>query len=177
MERDPTRRRALVVYESMFVNTAAVARAIGDGLGTRFDAVEVVDVSAAPLALDAYDLVVVGGPTHAFGPSRPGTRRSAREQGSGAPDRGVREWLAELSAPATPAPAAAAFDTRLQTWFPTGSAARGIRRRLRRLGFRVGATTSFDVAGTAGPLVTDALEAARRFGASIPAPSPTSVAR
>ncbi len=50
MERDPTRRRALVVYESMFGNTAAVARAIGDGLGTRFDAVEVVDVSAAARA-------------------------------------------------------------------------------------------------------------------------------
>ena len=119
----------------MFGNTAAVARAIGDGLRPRFDAVEVVDVTAAPLRLDAYDLVVVGGPTHAFGPSRPSSRRSARDQGSGAADRGVREWLAEVAAPAAPAPAAAAFDTRLRSRFPTGSAARGIGRRLRRLGF------------------------------------------
>ena len=48
MERDPSRPRALVVYESMFGNTAAVARAIGDGLRPRFDAVDVVDVTAAP---------------------------------------------------------------------------------------------------------------------------------
>ena len=177
MERDPSRPRALVVYESMFGNTAAVARAIGDGLRPRFDAVDVVDVTAAPRVLDAYDLVVVGGPTHAFGPSRPGTRRSAREQGASAADRGVREWLAEVVAPVSPAPAAASFDTRLRSRFPTGSAARGIRRRLRRLGCRVGAMASFTVTGTEGPLAPDELDTARRFGSSIPAPSPSSIAR
>src|SRR5687767_14509631 len=63
--------RALVVYESMFGNTSAVATAIATGLSTRMG-VDLVEVAAAPAALDAgVDLVVAGGPTHAFSMSRP----------------------------------------------------------------------------------------------------------
>ena len=73
---DPPLVHALVVYESMFGNTAAIARAIADGLCSRLD-VEIVEVSKAPTRLGEIDLVVAGGPTHVFGLSRPSTRRSA----------------------------------------------------------------------------------------------------
>ena len=66
--------RAVVVYESMYGSTHQVADAIGAGLGTAFE-VSVVPVSqAGPQVLAGTDLVVAGGPTHAHGMSRAGTR-------------------------------------------------------------------------------------------------------
>ena len=74
--------QALVVYESMFGNTEQVAEAIGEGLRSKVEA-EVVRVDRAPEVLpDSLDLLVVGGPTHAFSMSRPGTRESASAQGT-----------------------------------------------------------------------------------------------
>lgn len=61
---------ALVVFESMFGNTAEVARAVARGLDDHAPT-EVVEVGAASARLaEDVDLVVVGGPTHAFGLSR-----------------------------------------------------------------------------------------------------------
>src|SRR5690606_14826892 len=71
--------RALVAFESMFGNTGLIAEAIADGLA-RHGEVETAEVGTAPVLLPAeVDLLVVGGPTHAFGMSRPGTRSSAKE--------------------------------------------------------------------------------------------------
>ncbi|HSL25245.1 MAG TPA: flavodoxin domain-containing protein [Acidimicrobiia bacterium] len=71
---------ALVVFESMFGNTEAIAKAVADGLTARM-AVDIVEVGVAPAVLsDDVELLVVGGPTHAFGMSRPGTRQKAAEQ-------------------------------------------------------------------------------------------------
>ncbi len=67
---------ALVVVESVFGNTRAVAEAIAAGLADRMT-VRVVDVADAPTAVTGLDLLVVGGPTHAFGMSWSATRRSA----------------------------------------------------------------------------------------------------
>lgn len=69
--------RALIVYESMFGNTATVAAAIADGLRELRYAVAICDVAWAPCSpLDA-DLLVIGAPTHAFSLSRPSTRSDA----------------------------------------------------------------------------------------------------
>ena len=69
--------RALVVYESMYGNTHQIAEAIARGLRSAY-AVQVVSVASAPDEhVGRYDLVVVGGPTHARGMSRPDTRQSA----------------------------------------------------------------------------------------------------
>lgn len=168
--------RALVVFESMFGNTEKVARAVAEGLEPLF-ATEVVEVGQAPTAFDpGLDLLVVGAPTHAFGLSRPSTRDTAAGQAPGelvSRGIGVREWLTGL-APlderhrGTPG---AAFDTRLAkpSWL-TGSAARGIGRRLRRCGYRlVTAPAGFHVAATAGPLIVDEAERARRWAATIAA--------
>ena len=58
---------ALVVVESSFGNTRAVAEAIRDGIATHTPA-GLVEVGDAPSRLpEAVDLLVVGGPTQAFG--------------------------------------------------------------------------------------------------------------
>ena len=72
--------RALVVYESMFGNTQTIADAIAGGLAQRMR-VDAVEVGSAPATLDDdVTLLVVGGPTHAFGMSRPRTRQDAATQ-------------------------------------------------------------------------------------------------
>ena len=91
--------RALVVFESMFGNTEVIARAIAEGLAA--DAtVEVVEVGSAPPTIPpGVDLLVVGGPTHAHGLSKPETRAdSARRAGDRQISRGtgIREWLETL---------------------------------------------------------------------------------
>lgn len=171
MEARSEATRAVVVCESMFGNTRAIADAVADSLTTHVDRVEVFDVGTAPSTLDGVALLVVGAPTHALGMSRPATRKSAHEQGADAPpERGVREWLADLARPAHEI-RAAVFDTRIRKPLLPGSAAKAVRRRLRRLGFDVGAPVSFGVAGTAGPLVDGELDRARRWAAALDVPA------
>jgi hypothetical protein len=163
--------RALVIYESMYGNTEAVAKAIADGLATRVP-VDVVEVGGAPAATDPdVALVVVGGPTHAFGMSRPATRRDAAEKTGRTPvsrGAGVREWLEAL--PARPDLSAAAFDTRVGRPRVPGSAARAIGRRLRRRGATtVGTPHSFFVEGSEGPVRDGELDRARAWGTDLAA--------
>src|SRR5665647_1767393 len=99
---------ALVVYESMHGSTQAVAQAIAEGLAPA-GPVYVYEVSAlakAPggrtITIDLA-LLVVGGPTHAFGLSRPNTRQDAAKEAPGgsviSQGYGLREWLNELTLP------------------------------------------------------------------------------
>jgi hypothetical protein len=135
--------RAIVVYESMYGNTRHIAEAIGRGLGSSAR-VRVAAVSTiAGIDPGAYDLVVVGGPTHRHGMSRQSTRRLA--EGNAAASigdltmepasitEGVRDWLGSLSGMSQHA---AAFDTR-RAGSPllTGRASKGIARLLRAAGF------------------------------------------
>jgi hypothetical protein len=156
--------RALVVYESMFGNTQEIAQAIADGLATRMP-VEVVEVGFAPTVLDGeIGLLVAGGPTHAFGMSRPSTRADAAKQAEHrviSTGDGLREWVELVSGHA----AVATFDTRVARPRVPGSAARAAERRLRRRGFRVASkAASFYVQGTPGPLVPGETERARQWG-------------
>jgi hypothetical protein len=161
--------RALVVYESMFGNTAAVARAVGAGLATQVTT-EVVEVADAPLEVPAgVDLLVVGGPTHAFGLAREGTRRSAVVQGARPPHdtaRGLREWLDEVHV--GPRVCAAAFDTRIDHPRMPGTAAQGIRKKLHRRGVTlVVRPEHFLVRGTEGPLLDGEADRAKDWGAEV----------
>ncbi|MET0143612.1 MAG: flavodoxin domain-containing protein [Ilumatobacteraceae bacterium] len=175
MANNATVPRAMIVYESMFGNTRTIAEEIGKALADLFT-VEVVDVVSAPPVIEDVDLLVVGGPTHAFGMSRPGTRVGARDKGAaGSAERGVREWLAAVTVVSAPA-LAAAFDTRVRSPLP-GSARRPILRRLRRLGLRVAKPASFVVTGTAGPLAEGELESARRWAATLTEASVASAVR
>lgn len=148
--------RALVVFESMFGNTRKIAEAIADGLAPWLD-VEIVEAGAAPPAIaDDIDLVVVGGPTHTFGMSRPETRRDAATRTAEplvSAGNGIREWIAALPR-TTPKVAAATFDTKVRRPLLPGSAASAAARQLRRLGLHmIARPQSFYVGGTTGPLL------------------------
>ena len=130
---------ALVVYESMFGNTEAIAEEVVRGLSTYFQ-VSIREVGQAAHDVgDDVALVVVGAPTHASG-----CRGRAREDAGTKRDQplvsqgdGLREWLA-TARPGRPGTPAAAFDTRSAHPRLPGSAARAAARRLRRRGFALG---------------------------------------
>jgi hypothetical protein len=164
--------RALVVFESMFGNTRQIAEAVADGLSGAVPT-DLVEVSRAPARIPGdVDLVVVGGPTHAFGMTRPGTRQDAAKQASGplvSGGTGIREWLEQLT-PASRRIGAAAFDTKIRKPSLPGSAAKGAERRLRRCGFgMLEPARTFWVRGTRGPLYDGEEERARRWGARLAA--------
>jgi hypothetical protein len=160
----------LVVFESMFGNTKVIANAVAEGLARHLP-VQQVEVGAAPAVIGGeVDLLVVGGPTHAFGLSRPGTRQSAAQQaedGLVSAGIGLREWLGALHKGSADV-AVAAFDTRISRPRLPGSAASAADKRLRRLGFQSAAPpTSFYVEGTTGPLLDGEIERARRWGEAL----------
>jgi hypothetical protein len=164
--------RALIVYESLLGNTQAVALAIAEGLGATRP-VTVREVGEAPDTVpDDVALLVVGGPTHAFGLSRPETRSDAAGLGSAAvpvvsAGRGLREWL-ETLAPSGRATPAVTFDTRVDKPRVPGSAAKKARKRLRHKGFEdFDEPRSFYVHGKAGPLADGEVDRARAWGADL----------
>jgi flavodoxin len=165
--------QALVIYESMFGNTAAVADALGEELRIRMP-VSVLEVARAPRELpDGVSLLVVGGPTHAFGMSRPNTRRDAVARGAWkhAAATGIREWLGGLEA--GHGIRAACFDTRVDKRWVPGSAARGALQQLARKGFDTApGRKSFFVGSITGPLADGELERAREWGRELGAAQP-----
>ena len=155
--------RVLVIYESMFGNTQRIAEAIADGLAT-----EAVEVGSAPSRIpEDVELVVAGGPTHAFGMSRESTREDAAKQGPLVSRTGVREWLDALEKPSHRVQVAT-FDTHLDhpaVIARMGSAAHPLERRLRRLGMeRAVRPEHFWVQDTTGPLREGEIERARQWG-------------
>lgn len=147
--------RAVVVYESMYGNTRVVAEAIGEGLQEAHDVVVVPAGQADESLVDAAQLLVVGGPTHAHSMTRRRTREAAAEAArkpdsgleleEGATGPGVREWLASIGHLNV---MAAAFDTRMHGPVAlTGRASKAINRELTRHGVHpLGEPESFLVA-------------------------------
>jgi hypothetical protein len=164
--------KVLVVYESSYGNTHLIADAIGEGLGIAHT-VTVVPVGKATKELvDAVDLVVVGGPTHVHGMSRPATRGqaadAAHQPGSSlvldadAEGAGLREWFEVLPSGDV---FGAAFDTRLDaSAVLTGRASKGINKQLRRHGFREIAEPMSFLVTKESHLATGQQDAARSWG-------------
>ena len=153
----------LIVYESMWGNTRAVAEAVAEGIGSD---VTVVRAAEAPVPMpDDVGLLVLGAPTHAFSLPRVSTRRDAVNKGApGETEPGVREWLGRLEA--SDHVDVATFDTRVgSVRHLPGSAARAAGKEVRRhhLGHLVG-TISFYVDDMAGPLIEGELDRARAWG-------------
>lgn len=169
----------LVVFESMFGSTKAVAQAVADGLRDRPDSAvspsdgeTVVVEEVGALVASGGDLppdvslLVVGAPTHAFGMSRAETRADAARL---APDgqvvsaTGVREWLESVTLPA--GLPVAAFGTKVVRPRLPGSAASAVEKTLRRRGGSpVLRARSFGVHGKADGLADGELAAARGWG-------------
>ncbi|MBE7325733.1 flavodoxin family protein [Nocardioides sp. Y6] len=158
--------RTWVVVESMWGNTRQGARAVAEGLG---EDAQVLDVAQAPRLTGDVDLLVIGGPTHAFSMSRASTRPDAVRQGGAATAEatGIREWLAAQER--APQLAVATFDTRVASMrrLP-GSAARAAARAAgrRHLGHVVG-RESFYVTGVSGPLADGEVDRAREWGRTL----------
>lgn len=162
--------KALVVYESMFGNTESIAAAIARGLKTTLD-VDLVSIAD----IDRYstkdtELLVVGGPTHAFSMTRESTRADALSQGipvktHATPERGIREWLDTLPPLSRPVPAAF-FDTKVDKMrHLPGSAAKGAARAAAGLGFApISPPKSFFVHGVSGPLLDGEEKRAEDWG-------------
>lgn len=147
--------RAVIVYESMYGNTQRLAEAITDALAPELET-ELVEVGHAPSRLDDdVDLLIVGGPTHAFSMSRPATRASAATSapnGVISQSGGIREWLETL--PHGEGRKVAVFCTKVRSRL-AGSAAKAIEKQLRRNGYRLLCPPeNFFVEDQLGPLQT-----------------------
>ena len=161
--------KALVVYESHWGSTRAVAEAIAEGFGP--DATILNTDQAFGPALDGVDLIVAGAPVIAFGLAGDhgidGVRKAANTSPT-PPDLShpsLRRWLESLPRGDG---AGAAFETRIR-WSP-GGATSAIERGLEKAGYRpVAAGQRFVVGGQFGPLRTGELERAREWGAELAA--------
>ena len=161
--------QAIVVYESHWGNTAAVAQAIARGIGPEAEVVPVAQ--ATPERLARADLLVAGAPVWAFGLPRQGQLEDLRGRPSGGPERpdltgpSLRTWLESL--PRGQAHGlGAAFETAVR-WSP-GGATGTIARNLDEAGYRrLDKGARFVVRGTTGPLRDGELEKARAWGATL----------
>jgi hypothetical protein len=158
--------QALVVYESHFGNTAAVAQAIADGIGGGTRAVATGEAHGR--ALEGLDLLVAGSPVHQFGLPSQRSLAGMGDRPGPEPDLSqppLRDWLGDLPAGQG---RAVAFETRLR-WSP-GGAGGAIERGLEQAGYEVVARPGrFIVTGYYGPLRDGELERAKAWGAQIAA--------
>jgi flavodoxin len=159
--------KALIIHESLFGNTMAVADAIKRGLarGKEPDDVGLMRSDEAPGVIpEEVSLLIIGGPTHAFSMTRESTRKDAETKGAGAHvRRGIREWIdAVVPRPELPV---VTFDTRVKVRLLPGSAAKSAVKALRSRGFRHAEQgETFWVEDTDGPLKDGELERAEEWG-------------
>lgn len=161
----------LIVVESLFGNTDAVAQAVAEGVrgaGTASSEVRVVRADQAPTTIaDDVSLLLVGGPTHTFSMTRDSTRADAVSKGADAQrqERGIREWIAQVTPRAELA--VVTFDTRVKVKLMPGSAAKAAAKALRERGFAAERGETFWVEDTDGPLREGELERARAWGGGL----------
>jgi len=159
--------KAVVVYESRWGNTAAVARAIAGGLGAEACALSTAEATGEAIA--GADLIVAGAPLLGF--SLP-TESMLKGLASNAardptpPDLShpsMRSWIDTLPAGSG---RAASFETRI--WWSPGSAAKAILGKLEAAGYQpIAKAQRFVVQGKYGPLRPGELEKARAWGAEL----------
>jgi len=125
-----------VVYDTKFGNTEKIAKVLAEGIkaqGVEVDCVKVGEVEINKL--NEYDFLVIGGPTQAFGISKP-----------------MKDFLDKLESAGISGKKAFAFDTKMKSRF-TGSAGKGIEKRLKKLQMSiVRPHASAIVKGMEGPL-------------------------
>lgn len=159
---------AVVVYESMFGNTRDIAESIAEGLVDGGMGVRCIEVSEAPRIFDHPDLLVVGGPTHAFSMSRSGTRDSARNE-TDEPlisSIGIREWLADVET--ARGQRFCTFDTKVPKPRLPGSAAASAAKRLKKAqASMVAKPEMFWVDDMTGPLRGGEVDRARFWGTGL----------
>lgn len=165
--------RALVVHESFFGDSRAIARAIAAGIAPHLH-VDVVGAADAPIEIGPdVCLLVVGGPNHRTGMPTRATRQYAMDVSGtemDVPVTGLHEWLDAVRLPEG-CLAAAAFDTRLEhPWILShlDHASRTEERLLLRDGaVLVAPAEHFRVTTGSGPLVEGEEERAQHWGTTL----------
>ncbi|AIX99946.1 hypothetical protein ART_0348 [Arthrobacter sp. PAMC 25486] len=166
----------VVVYESMFGNTRRIALAIAEGLAP-FGVVVTANVNdkLAEEAARSANLVVLGGPTHVHGMTRPASREEATTWANdtsrnltlepSAPGTGVREWIKDLElVPAL----CAAFDTRRDmARILSGAASGHIEHALTKRGSRAVISAESFLVSKDNTLDDGELARARTWGTSV----------
>jgi hypothetical protein len=116
--------RAVVVYESLWGNTAALGRAVATGIGSMTRAWSTIEIS--PESVVDADLLVLGAPVHSFGLRELAAIEAIRKpvEGTDAPAPEVerqlmRRWLTNLPPSDT---SVAVFETRIQDLVGEGGA-------------------------------------------------------
>ena len=157
--------KAVVVYESLWGNTATIARAIAEGIGP--DAIALSTGEATGDALAGADLIVAGAPLLGFNLPTEEMRKSIADNPT-MPDADVahpsmRSWLEGLPKGSG---CGAGFETRI--WWSPGSAAKKIAAGLEGAGYSAAAKPEkFLVTGRYGPLKDGEVERARQWGARL----------
>jgi hypothetical protein len=159
--------KAIVVYESHWGNTAAIARAVAEGIGPEARALSTAE--AAGEALAGIDLIVAGAPLLGFSLPTEGMIKGLAGEAGKAPappdlsHPSMRSWLETVPSGSG---RAAGFETRI--WWSPGSAAKTILGKLEAAGYRPAAKAErFIVKGRYGPLREGELERAKAWGAEL----------
>jgi hypothetical protein len=167
--------KAIVVYESYWGNTAAVARAIAEGLGPGARAMPADEAQGG--ALTGVGLIVAGSPIIAFSlPSEKTRNNMAAKPDKKAPSPpdlthpSIRTWLVALpradESGGGTAVRAAAFETGFK--LSPGGAAGKILRMLEEKGYRpIVKKQRFLVQASYGPMKDGELDRAKAWGAEL----------
>lgn len=143
--------RAIIVYDTKFGNTQKAANALAEGIkaqGVDVDCLQTNEVDTSKLG--EYDLLALGGPTQAFGISKP-----------------MKDFLEKLESAKLGGKKAFAFDTKMKSRL-AGSAGKGIEKKLQRLGMNIIMPhVSAIVNGREGPLEESTEETFKQIGISI----------
>ncbi len=144
-------KKAIIVYDTKFGNTERIAKALASGMEEQGISANCLKTDEADInRLDEYDLLAVGGPTHAFGTSQP-----------------MKAFLKRLEGVDLGGKKAFAFDTKMKSRF-AGSAAKRIEKALKHLRMDVVRShASAIVKGSEGPLENGMEDTFRQIGAEI----------
>ncbi len=144
--------KALIIYYSLFGNTEKVGRALASGLKTGGIDVDCVKATEADVGdLRAYDMLLIGGPTHKRGLSDP-----------------MKVFTARLTDVDLTDVKGFAFDTKQEPSLLTGSAGKRIEQMMKRRGMRViKPHVSAIVLGREGPLAEGVEAQFEQIGAEL----------
>lgn len=161
--------KAVVVYESLWGNTKAVARAVAEGIGPGTPCLTTDE--APPETVADADLVVAGAPVLAFGLGGEKVRSMIARDEARAPTPpdlshpSLRSWLERLPHGTG---RSAAFETRIW-WSPRGASS-DIEDRFSRAGYQpIAKARKFVVTDKYGPLREGEIERAREWGRELAA--------
>jgi hypothetical protein len=159
--------KVIVVYESLWGNTAAIAKAIAEGLGE--GTLLLSTAEASPEAIAGADLLVVGAPVLGFSVPSDGMLKSVsstQDRDPVKPDLSQPSMATWLKSLPTGSGRSAAFETRI--WWSPGGSTGGIQKALRKAGYQsLVKPGRFIVKGKYGPLRDGEVEKARDWGAAL----------